>query len=191
MFLAVSSGASQQTKCSEGSPPEIRGLKLGLTVDEVAKKFNGIKIHAANDVGWRELVIQVSPANLDFSRGVVNLDRSSIVSTRTFPLFDGVGQLGLAFLDDRIYQIAVAYTTPPRWRNVDEFAGQLSLAFGLPVASWEDDEDGVREIQCGRFRIRAKLDPDPVIRIFDPSAPIVISARKVEREEKKRGAFKP
>jgi hypothetical protein len=193
-FLWVPANSQQpQAKCSAGSAPEIRGLTLGETIADVAQRLKGVRIEKADDLGETHLILKFREGDLSFKGGLLNLGESSLISTTNYPDFEGLERLEIESIDGRIYAIGVKYSTPPKWRNVNEFTTSLSTAFGLPVTAWEEDEnsDGVMEIKCGKFQIRAKIEPSPVIRILDPAAPLILAARKVERDEKRRRAFRP
>jgi hypothetical protein len=194
LLVTAPAFADQRVSCSGGISPQIRGLKLGMTVEQLSHKFKGIRIGAADRQGQQEVFITFSPNPLSVRDGLVNLENSSIVSTVVYPDFEGVVKIGLAFMDEHLYSLTIHYPGEVKWRNVDEFITTISGSLGLPTTAWVEDEDreNVRNLNCNKFQLRAKVEGhQAALLLFDPSAPLVLAARKAEVEEKKRGIFKP
>jgi hypothetical protein len=191
---AATVAVGQKASCSTGIPPVIRGLKLGMTIEDLSFRLKGIRIAAPNRQGQQSFVLTFSPNPLKFREGIVNLENSSIISTAAYPEFEGAAKVGLDFMDGQLYSITIYYQDSVKWRNVDEFVALASGPLGVPSSAWLEDaqRDNVRNLNCDKFQMRAKIEgSQAALLLFDPSAPLIMAARKAELEEKRRGSFKP
>lgn len=174
-----------------GQSPEVRGLRLGMTVEEVRRRFPALPIPAPSKVG--SIYIRLSkldPAEEDFG---LNLE--------------GVNELSLSFLDGRVSDVRVMYEATREPLTEQEFSSRLSEALNLPHF--------LSELECYDFRLTADArltarGVGPELRIEDVAArklhdermrPILEeTARRAERQryeeerrksEERKGALKP
>ena len=107
--------------------PVIKGLRLGMTPDEVLALFPGSKDNAE--------------VRSDLSRPPNRFGGSSFVirpgEYKSKPEFSEVSQITFSVLDGRISKINIGYNGP-EWRHVDKFIEKLVDGTNLPgVAQWE------------------------------------------------------
>lgn len=103
------------------------GLRLGLSRAEVLALFPGIE---ADDEVRASLA--AAPTPLGVSSLIIRPERSAAQAK-----FQGVRQISLTFLDDRVSGISIGYNGP-QFKHVDEFIESLSKGTNLPeTAAWE------------------------------------------------------
>lgn len=192
MLAAVVNSALGQTqseapaKCSLtlNQSPTIRGLKLGMDVEEVLRQFPG----SSNDGQIRTAI-----AWADKQFGVA---RFSAPTHQPLPesRFAGINGLSFEFLDGRLSSLWVQYAGP-EWRSVDEFISRLSGPLNLPGPnSWEPtNPSDQKTLKCAGFEIRVFIGGSSLSSLFlrNPAADQVVRERQAAEKEKARQAFKP
>lgn len=139
-------GRQAASKLTVAQSPNIGGLKLSMTIEQVLALFPGIKDDAevraslsrpANPFGELSLVInpgKYSPKN--------RLDR--------------VSQIAFTFLDGRISTLSVSYDGPV-WEHVDGFVAKFSGETNLPGAdSWDafvGMDTQLKTLRCRDFEV--------------------------------------
>ena len=124
--IYVRSGqASIQAPClmNAAAAPAVRGLRLGMTAEELVKFFPGLSP--------RNLV---ASAQKEPNYGVARL--SFQVDSPSSPQkdqFSGIDSIGIVLFDNQVTEITVRYAGDnsypvkgPYWRNVDDFITRLS-----------------------------------------------------------------
>jgi hypothetical protein len=107
--------------------PEIGGLRLGLTVDQVLALFPGSK----EDAELRPAIAK-PPSPFGVSTFMIKPDRYA-----TKAKFDGIREIVLTFLDGRVSGFSANYLSG-NWKHVDEFVTKFTTGSNLPpVESWE------------------------------------------------------
>ena len=145
--------------------PELRGLRLGMKVDEVrAIKPSLRTTRSADGVGEEYGTIYESEK--------------------------GVRRIRLAFLDGRLTSIEVAYDDSVQWQDEQQFLSRIAESFGL--AKPLPGSRGLL-IECQGLNLDADYNygASPEVRLYDPSANSTVRKRRAEIEEKKRREFKP
>lgn len=176
---------AQQTppvgKCSLtlAQAPEIRSLRLGMTSEDVLKKFpSGADDHQVKSA--------LSSADKEFGRAKFSI--SGLDMSR--PEYEGVTAFYFEFLDNRLVGLSVSYKSP-EWKTLDDFIARLSEAFKLPPASaWDNlNSTNSKTLTCQGFKISAAAGSWVSLRTLD--ADQIVNHRHEEAKEKVRKAFKP
>ena len=173
-------------KCSLtlNQSPTIRGLKLGMDVEEVLRQFPG----SSNDPHIRTAI-----AWADKQFGVARFSAPTHQQTSESK-FAGISGLSFEFLDGRLYSLWVQYAGP-EWRSVDEFISRLSEPLNLPGPnSWEPaDPSDQKTLKCVGFEIRVYIGGASLSSLVlrNPAADQVVKERQTAEKEKARQAFKP
>jgi hypothetical protein len=173
------------------SAPAVRGLKLGMKIDDVLATFPGR--------AEKEDLVFLLPKSAAYPNfGLIYFqvwDRQHLSQSR----FAGINSLGFTFLDGNLVRYDVQYASlpyAPPWRNVDDFIAKVSDAFHLPpVDAWTVYQGLASEkaLKCDGFRVRASnLNLEGRI-----SVETTEDANKIKRdrlaafEDKTRSDFKP
>lgn len=184
--------------------PAIRGLRLGMTVDQVSEFFPQVKSAKEDMVG------------------IAQAGRIPIALSRKKSDFEGIEAFSFGFLDQRLTSLGVEYDKSVTWDNVDQFTNRLSEALGLPkawkmnreqetVAATEKnrrpalpdeiskvaveadarqqvEDDSNRYLTCDGFWMRAAIGQ---LFIADSSVEEKVNKRLADRSEQRRKEFKP
>jgi hypothetical protein len=126
--------------------PDLRGLKLGMTVEQMLALFPGSR----EDNEIRTVLSR--PAN---PFGVTNLIiRPEKYSSKS--KFAGIRQINIAFLDGRLSNLYAGYNGP-EWKHVDEFVTKFAEGTRLPAAdAWEayvGMDTQLKTLKCKEFEI--------------------------------------
>ena len=148
---------SQQNQCSLRLPqsPAVRGMKLGMTLDEVLAFFPGSR---------EDEYIKNEIANVGSYSGITTLPRFGVVNFSVNPAqysskqqFAGIESLSFTFLDDHLVVYSVQYSRPP-WPKLDEFVDKVAGAFHLPAADKWTSENALRKnLECDGLSFRRSL----------------------------------
>jgi hypothetical protein len=171
--------------------PEIRGLRLGMSLDDTATKLPAIRgsDHDLNPDDMDVVFVSFIPRNGSFD-------------------LEGISWVHLGFVDDRLYDFSLSYTLS--WPTIDEFALKLSRTLDLPTAWKKVGSDDLRVLECDGFSIAVHNAASPMLSVLETSAAEEVKRRallpetqrlseKKERqrrkleaqEEKKRKTFRP
>jgi hypothetical protein len=173
------------------SAPVVRGLKLGMKIDDVLAMFPG---RADKEDLAPVLAQRTGYPNF----GVIN----TWVSLYNYPgkdQFRGISSVGFIFIDDKLVQYYVQYDSlpyAPPWRNVDDFIAKVADAFHLPTAqSWTVYKtlSSEKALQCDGFRVRASNLNQRGSLVVETSedADQIKRERLTAFEDKARRDFKP
>jgi hypothetical protein len=173
-------GTQSETRCTIGldNAPTIRGLKLGQNLEQVKAVLPSLLkagSNATRDPGIGALESQVNVNTPEY-----------------LPAFEGVEQVRVLFLDDRLVQMNFLYDRKVRWQREKDFTSKISELLKLPNA-WEDSIGG-SILNCDGFFLRAEIgyynSPSQLlVKLTNLSAEI--DRRIKARDEKQRGSFKP
>ena len=181
--IQVTTRASAQSRCglTEATAPGIRGLKLGMSVEQVTALFPG------------------STKRKETREALVRAKTGSDVVYVTFEPEDGgkdqnadVASFSAGFLKGRVIGISVQYLGP-EWKNVDEWIAKLSETLGLPgVNNWQPgpSETPNKVLRCSGIEIEAAMEGGGgsiTIRSTENRS----DSQDRAREEKKKRDFKP
>lgn len=197
-FVATVSGASQTpgqtTKCKlTPGQVSIRGVKLGMTTDEVSALFPGAAEESQN-----QLSLQRAAGFPSFGLAYLGVTPNRDAANKNN--FKGIESYNITFFDGRVVNIEAFYQGPnstprgPQWPNTDELISKFSETYHLPgPGDWVDRNGGTKIVTCagldfmvaGGSAARASLLQSP------PSWRDEIKKRQLAYEDKLRSEFKP
>ena len=166
--------------------PAIRGIKLGMSSDELYAVVPGI--------GENYKAVMVRARNFP-QFGFVSLSANSIDGDK----FNGIDGLSFQFFDERVVQYYVEYRGPnsvPRgayWPNVDDLIARFADAYHLPgPANWVGNAYS-KILRCKGFEVRINTSVNTQIHVVEPGTPWVAEQKKRREafDEQLRRDFKP
>ncbi|MFN2516758.1 MAG: hypothetical protein ABR556_11160 [Pyrinomonadaceae bacterium] len=177
-FLVIPGQLGCSTKCEIDldQAPEVRGFRLGMTLDSIRSRFPDLPDVTPDKLGSTRIVIENTAMNEGVKRepstrsGAVVL----LVDTSRYPEFSGARKTRLEMVDNRVASIEVVYSDETKWKSLEEFL--KSVAEGLKVDGvWkktgEDHEYiQVRSIPCRNFIVVAGFRVDPGDFVADKNA---------------------
>lgn len=182
LFLAsalTSAAQSGGVQCSlkPARAPELRGLRLGMTVSQVKARYPRLPIGTASELG--ELRVTKSKTDLE------EIDREA---------FAGVDSIFLYFIDERLASFQVVYSPLP-WKNVSQFTERMSEALKLPDG-WSGSESQ-QTLNCDGFQVQtgwmsyAGDSMSAYIDFKELGVSNIIKERIDKRKEQRLQSFKP
>jgi hypothetical protein len=181
--IQVTNRAIAQSRCSltEATAPGVRGLKLGMSVEQFTALFPG------------------STRRKESKEALANAKAGGEVVHVTFEPSDGgkdqntdVASFSVGFYKGRVIDLSVQYLGP-EWKNVDEWIAKLSEALGLPrVNNWQPgpSETPNKVLRCSGVEIEAAAEGGGGS-ITIRSTENHNDSQDRAREEKKKRDFKP
>jgi hypothetical protein len=134
------STAARDCKLTVAQAPGIRGLRLGMTIDQTLAVFPGPQ--ADSDV-------RASLARDYFGSQGASVVPAKYESTEKFV---GVSSIDFGFLDGRLTRFSIQYKGP-EWKSDEQFAAKVAEALSLPgVESWKPIPDGLA-LACEGFQV--------------------------------------
>ena len=167
-------------KLTVAQAPAIRGLRLGMTIDQALAVFPGAKTDSdvrarlARDYFGSQSA-QVMPAQYESGEKFV-----------------GVNSIYLSFLDGRLTSFSINYKGP-EWKSDEQFAASVAEALNLPgVGSWKSAPN-VLQLACDGFQIGVQRAGQNSIHMQDRRVDVakILSDRAEVPKEQARRAFKP
>ena len=166
--------------------PEIRGLRLGMTLSEMQDLFLRLQTERA---GWSSLVVQATLRTPSYEQ--------SLRGIKSFNAF---------FLQDKLASFRFEYEPEVKWNSIQEYAARLSENLKVSPDNWSyssgysyfDSLSGVikkdgkkAELDCQDFSAEAELNSTYglKVQIKDFYLKIVQAEKQIEDEKKKK--FKP
>jgi hypothetical protein len=125
----LTSCASEKKDCdlSASNSPAVRGLRLGMTVDEVKAKFSASRMPDPDKFGV------ISMGDDDNGGSVLSYD-----DTKNNPDFQDAEISKLKFVDGRLADFAVVYSSyATKWDDPDQFIRKTSETFKLPYRAFK------------------------------------------------------
>jgi hypothetical protein len=198
----VGKSSNVETPCTMTADqlPEIRGLRLGMTVADVSAAF-------PEDSSKNAVQKAVNDAKKPDAYG---FGAATLFSgPESNPKFDGLQSISLQLVDERVSMFRVDYARGTTWKSADQFVNKLSDAFHLPAAErWKrvnlfgnpyetesaNVDYGVRLLTCNGFTVLATINNgngSSAILVKNPTAEQVVDDRREATKEKARQAFKP
>jgi len=168
---------SAQCALKTAHVPELRGLRLEMTVSQVKARYPRLSVGTADNLG--QLRIELS------SDSLAEIDSAA---------FKGVNHLTLSFIDDRLIGFVVTYTQLP-WRDVHQFTARMSEALKLPDG-WGGD-DNIQTLDCDGFQVRtgrqdySSVGMSPYIGFKVLGAESIVRERIEKQKEQQLQTFKP
>jgi len=192
--------------------PDIRGFRLGMTLDQLNERFPHLLKPVVNKYGYSMVVIDKedppnpipairrrSPVSGVFSESVVE---ETYLSGKYDNAFSGVERAYLEFVDAKLKKFRVVYANDVKWNSVDEYVQKVSEGIGTN-ASWKKANEDNRNLICSNsFFIYAGITTDydnprtaeklPYIELWDFMGLFQATSRRMadEDEQKKRDSEK-
>jgi hypothetical protein len=165
--------------------PEIRGIRLGMSTDQLLRLFpeeaNRARIDQAITASKQAGAYGVGRFDLWPEKAAPN------------PRLEGVNYITIELIDQRVTSFNVTYIGP-EWKTVDQFVTRLSEGLRLPLAFWEPGGETSQHMRCEGFKVDAytsRGSTESTVRVQDTSAPQLVEDRREAAKEKARQAFKP
>lgn len=190
LLFACISASAQKCELTLAQSPELRGLKLGMSVGKAGARLVGVAIAKPNNLGIQTVEL---PAAV-----LKRIDPTASADVR---------HGSLIFFDGRLMWIKIVYDDSLEWKSADEFAFNVSQALGLPPVwprrrtPYDDDyldRYAYRTLECVGFKVTVSLVPRPrsrsreaIIDLTDDTFETLAVERAKEVEERKKSAFKP
>jgi len=161
--------------------PSIRGLRLGMTTDQLLDLFPGSR---ENPKVQSDLTPYYGRARIDFSY----FDYPS-------PRFKNVSGVNVVLFDGTVTEVYVSYQGPP-WNSVDEMITKVAGALSLPSAeNWKSGGDHAKALKCDGFDMKVTAYQGGTccssIHLEIPNIFQKVNDRKAAAEEKARKEFTP
>jgi len=149
--------------------PELRGLRLGMPVSDIQRRFPGFPTPNADQLGLARVAISNSDsktAPLYPGEGALNF-----VNASPWPELNQLKYAELELLDGRLVEINVYYPNDVNWKSADEFAQKTGEALKLN-GTWrkvgqDNDFSEMRHLMCGDvlhlLNVSAGLRRSPVL----------------------------
>lgn len=188
-FLTVSQtpgGASASSRCSlkPAQAPEIRGIRLGMSAEQLLSLF-------PESSNQQSITAAIRNSKSVESYGVSRFELRPEYATPN-PRFEGVNYIHVELLDTRITSFQIEYKGF-EWETVSQFVGRLSEGLRLPIESWDSGASS-SHMTCDGFRIDAYANrgsTQSIVRVVDTSTPQIVEDRRAAAREKVRQTFKP
>ena len=197
-FVSAICGVSQTPQTSKCkltfSQVSIRGVKLGMTTDEVFALFP-----AAAEESQNQSSLQRAAGFPNF--GLAHLGVTPNRDAANKNNFKGIESYFITLFDGKVVQLDAFYQGPnstprgPQWPSTDELISKFSETYHLPgPGDWVDRNGGTKIVTCagldfivagGGNAARASLVQSP------PSWPDEMKKRQLAFEDKLRSDFKP
>ena len=174
-------------KLTAAQAPTVRGLRLGMTVDELIELFPGAN---PNNLKGR-----VEEAKGYWSFGKLGLNFPGTQHKDRLDKFS----FGVSLFDGRVESFFVQYpfnNSSPYGRvySKEQLIDKLVKSFGLPAnEKWRDEYNAWLSLECQGFTLKVDYRGELNISVKDNSKSIEeqIKQRQAEDGEKKRAAFIP
>jgi len=161
-------------KATIGSLPaaaELKGLRLGMTMEQVKAQVPQITFGPTDELGSSKTTI-----NPKFD-------------PRTEAgVFQDVRSVSLDFLDERLVSLWIGYDSNFKWTTVDEFVNGISTSLQLPK-TWSTWKVRGKELTCSDFQLTVTLvAQSPSFRVLDRAPEETLTARRIAKEEEMEAA---
>ncbi len=197
--------------------PVLRGMRLGMTVDEI-ESVTGTKLK------FEELVVGIALKKVKNGYVLISEDDPQYYevkhhyikgilyhfytnNTANTPKLSGIGLLTLQFFKNSLSYISITYDTPDyTWKNAKEFLRDNEEKMNLPKGLWSNrpmEIPEVSEIICTGFTARLTVAPESVtidvedkrfnkLMQLEAKRLYIEDLEKTEREKlEKKKTFKP
>lgn len=182
-----------KSNCSLTGAPAIRGIRLGMTTEELFVLFPGAGERKDN----RETIAAAEhPPHYGIAR--LSLWPLSFPSPARETLA-GIESISITLFDGHITELRIEYAGPnsqpkgPTWNYVDDFIAKLSEPLGLPEHQyWIDKGSNQKSVKCGSIEIEAtNRGGQGLIRLHQDAYIDTARQRAMADEDKRRRESKP
>lgn len=182
-----------QSNCSLTSASAIRGIRLGMTAEELFALIPGAGERMENKE-------TIAAAQQPGHYGVVDLSFSRLsYPSPAWQNFSGIDSISITLFDGHVSVLRIEYAGPgsrprgPAWNYVGDFIAKLSESLGLPEQKyWVDNGSNQKAIKCGSVDIEAtNRGGQGLIRLHQDGYLDTVRQRAMADEDKRRREFKP
>jgi hypothetical protein len=185
LIVPIAYAQTAESKCTAqmAKSLNIRGLRLGITTDEVLALFPGasdredVKSRFANAAGHPNHGVVSLSFHRDDQRRLLNQER-----------FAGINSVGVTLFDGRLVSFSVNYIGFNQggagWDTDEQWINKLNETLKLPEPRYWDG----RRLMCEGIQITANPGS---LEISDPGFFRVVKEREADLREKRRREFKP
>lgn len=151
----VSSTGQEKQPCilNMTQAPSIKGLKVGMTTDEVLAVFPGSK----DDPEVRRYLTQ-PPTQFGGSELAIKPEKYANKAE-----FSNISRITFSLLDGRVSLVSLHYNGPA-WEHVDKFVEKVAGDFNLPAAQHWDayvgQDNQLKTLTCADFSVRVNAAGD-------------------------------
>lgn len=138
--VVLSFACSKPCKLTPENAPELRGFRLGMTLDEIKKKFPNLPPINANEYGLSKIYFDRTAKPEQSYREFNFIDANFIEA------FKGTRRVYLELVDNKVVVIKVVYTDEIPWKSEEEFIRRTSESLNIP-GTWSMG-DGYSHLQC-------------------------------------------
>lgn len=177
LILTCAVASTAQCALKPDQAPEVRGLRLGMTVARMRTLYTSLAPRAADEFGEAQI-----------TAGSNNLTPVEQIA------FKGIDTIHLDFIDDRLVEFGVTYANLP-WKDLNQFISKTSELLKLP-SGWSGDEN-TQTLNCNGLQIRAGRSSWSVgsasnyINFKEVGAGDVLTKRVARKRERQIESFKP
>jgi hypothetical protein len=175
-------------KLTLAQAPVIRGLRLGMTSDEL------FAIFPANEREEFDRAQKLKSAELPPNYGLMYF-RFNLSDYATKDRFTGINSLGFALFDGKVASISADYQNSPYFDNTAQLMEIVTRQFGLPeFKGWPGYSEYSRDpsLSCEGFKVEVRLYQGRLssISVTDPEHRKIMEDRRKADLAKKREGFK-
>jgi hypothetical protein len=165
--------------------PEIRGFKLGMTLEDIRRRHPKFKIPEPDETGYAEMTYSVSYYLSYGEESLINEEDRK-----------GITGIKVAFLDGKLVRLRIIYDDSVKWKDVPEFLQAMIRALKLPDAKfWINHDADTAQLNCNNVVVQVRLIQDARNGGSIAFGQLGIDKTRTERarsiEAKKKQGFKP
>ena len=173
LFACAVFASAQENSCTLKlaqlkQAPELYGLRIGMTVDQVKALVPSLQASAPDELGFA--TTSFSP---DFNP---QINKAAYAGVRT---------VSLEFMDGKLSTLWIGFNSSYKWKTLAEFVPGMGSALGLPASAWSASS-AKPLVECNEFDVAASMiGGGPSIRITDKASKELWEQRRTEKEEKR------
>lgn len=175
-------------KLTLAQAPDIRGLRLGMTSNEL------FAIFPANEQEEFNRAQQLKKAELPPNFGLTNF-QIDLYRYATKDRFTGLSGLSFNLFDGKVVSISTSYSNAPQFDRKDQVMEIITRKFGLPeTKDWADysENSNPSTLSCDGFIFQVYASGGGLsIKLIDPTYEKTIEQRRRAHVAKQLSEFKP
>lgn len=140
LVMIISGCSSVPCELTPANAPELRGFKLGMTLQEIKQKYPNMPSVSANEYGLGKIYFDRDGKNQESKNGF------TFINSNNYKEFEGTKRVYLEVVDEKVAEITIVYTNEIKWKSDDEFVKKTAESLGI-TGSWTKESDYQR-LQC-------------------------------------------
>jgi len=185
LFAATQHAQESTCKLKLADAPVLRGFRLGMTVDDLKKRYPKFHPATADPDGY---------VHQGFFIGADELSEMSAADR------DGLGGLVFSFFDDKLMEFELDYNGFTAFGSIGAFVDAISTKLKFPGgAAWQEVDPKTRRLACDGFTATIKFEKKQskyetetqALIITDDHSAKLLKERKANGPEQRRKIFKP